>query len=221
MTEAPGSRSRGGKPHAASSDAASSTASGMRALTLSRRLPPRSDNSSGCTPISVIASGASPRSCASARTSLKPVWWGLIFTRLPRRDFAVAQHAQRARRQSEIDRVEHEHATRRRDRAEEIESLRPAVEHASRASGSAYFACNASTARTPKPSSAHSTLPIPSTSASQPSPSHLVLRRRVTTTQYARKRALHCATSRLGSVSVRKRRRGGLPQACAATARRL
>jgi len=36
-------------------------------------------SSIGWTPMAVIFSGAVPRSCASARMSLKPVWCGEIF----------------------------------------------------------------------------------------------------------------------------------------------
>ena len=55
-------------------------------------------------------------------------------------------------------------------RAEAMSSnrLRPSVPPSCRRtlSGNVHAACSASTARTPKPSSAHSTLPMPSTSAS-------------------------------------------------------
>ena len=111
---------------------------------------------------------ASPRRCASARTSLNPVWCGSCCVRPQAGTVAVAQHPQRARRQPEVDRVEDQHAARGRDVV--VAGMRPSVppssQHA-RPAETAYAACSASTARTPNPSSAHSTLPMPSTSASQ------------------------------------------------------
>ena len=119
-----------GKPHAASSRAASATASARRARTGSVRLPPKSSSSTGWTPIATIVSGAQPFNCASARTSLNPVWCGEIFARPQAGTSSSRSTRNVAARQPVVDRVEDEDArerTRSRRRARGRACRRPAA----------------------------------------------------------------------------------------------
>ncbi len=130
-----------------------------------RRLPPKSSSSTGCTPMTTMRLRRASLTRASARTSLKPVWCGESFVAAPGGDLGVAQHLERAGRQTEVDRIEHEHPPRRRDVVEESEAQRAAVDELDVRRATRSRAWSASTARTPKPSSAQSTLPMPSAGA--------------------------------------------------------
>ncbi len=82
--------------------------------------------------MSVTASGAWPRKRASASTSLKPVWCGLILSVPHAGTSRVAQHPQRARSKAEVDAIEHQDAARRSDGVEKIDALRAAIEQSHR-----------------------------------------------------------------------------------------
>ena len=126
--------------------------------------------------------------CARARTSLNPVWCGDIFVR-PHAGTSPSRSTRSVPGvEPEIDRVEDQHAARGRHRLVEHEPERAAVLQRDTPRGKLYAACSASTARTPKPSSAHSRLPMPSTRTSQRSSTPPPVTAMVTGAGYVRSR---------------------------------
>ena len=163
----PAARRRRDSPSARSASAASCTASCSRARTGASGCRRNRQASAAARRSRRCCSGAQPCSCASASTSLKPFWCGLIL-RAPQAGTSSSRSTLqccRARARSRSRRTPARTGWFRRRGAGTGRACRRPSARRRRETGYAW--CSASTALTPKPSSAQRKLPMPSTSTSR------------------------------------------------------